>query len=124
MGFASLNPSYELRRPPSNSGITDLPDVSSPLGRKYFAKDEIIDFRFSEIYGLIRASRFLSGGAFGQSPQTLERDAMDAEVSPGVRSFRGRAKPRGPDSPTLESSLPEMAGDGGYQARHSGESAE
>jgi hypothetical protein len=94
--------------------------VSSLPGRNYFVKDEFIFFRFSEIYGLIRASQ--SGGAFGQSPQTLERDAMDAEVSPGVRSFRGRAKPRGPDSPTLESSLVESIpqGDGGYQARHSG----
>jgi hypothetical protein len=82
-----------------------------------------IIFRFSEIYGLIRASRFQSGGAFGQSAQTLERDAMDAKVSPGVRQLRGRAKPRGLDSPTLESSLPigdvsptgltRRAGDGG-----------
>src|SRR5580704_16799613 len=98
MGFASLYPSYGPRGAPPKPGITDLPDVSSLLGRKYFGKDELIDFRFSEIYGWIRASRFQSGGAFGQSPQTLERDAMDAKVSPGVRNQRGRAKPRGPDS--------------------------
>ena len=46
------------------------------------------------------------GGAFGQSPQTLEGDAMDEKISPGVRYLFGRAKTRGPDPPTLGSSLP------------------
>src|SRR5262249_50891359 len=74
----------------------------------YFAKCEIVYLPFFRNKWFDPPVPLPPGGAFGQSPQTLERDAMDAEVSPGVRSFRGRAKPRGPDSPTLESSLPMM----------------
>jgi len=48
---------------------------------------------------------------------------MDALRPQDERRARRTAKSRGPDTPTLVSSLWWSAGDGGYQARHSGESA-
>jgi len=110
----------EARRFGARARITDLPVVSS-----LYRKNILLPF-FRNIWFYPRVL-LPHGGAFGQSPQTLERDAMDAsDIDKAYDVALGRAKPRGPDLPTLGSSLTEAipAGDGGYQARHSGESAE
>jgi len=70
---------------------------------------------------------FRPGGAFGQSPQTLEQDAVDVQVLPGGRDRHGRQSrvvliPR--RCPTLGSSPGRwFRGDGGYKARYTGERA-
>src|SRR5690348_10410807 len=86
--------------------------------------EEIFFFRFPEIYGSLPAVPFPIRGALRDRHERWKRDAMDAlarETSAPMRS----AKPCGPGAPTLASTSGSKArGDGGYQARHPGESAE
>src|SRR5215467_1078765 len=98
--------------------ITDLPDVSSP-----HRKNILLPF-FRNMWFYPRVL-FRLGGAFGQSPQTLEQDAVDVLIAPGGRDRYGRQSrvvliPRRWDQAGRRRS----GGDGGYQARHSRESAE
>ena len=95
--------------------IIDLPDKSS-LRRKNIPlplfRNQCFDPRVP----------LPPGGAFGQSPQTLERDAMDA-IDLARRAMSSRtseaARSRSPDA-GIKSADISSAGDGGYQARHSG----
>src|SRR5689334_21806793 len=104
--------------PPMRTRITDLPDVSSP-----HCKNIQLPF-FGNMWFYPRVL-FRPGGAFGQSPQTLEQDAVDVPVAPGVRDRYGRQSrvvliPRRWD----QAGRRQSGGDGGYQARHSRESTE
>jgi hypothetical protein len=63
-------------------------------------------------------------GAYRDRHGRRQRDAVDEGCTLDERRNSRMVKSRGPDLPTLGSSSPVMtASDGGYQARHSGESA-
>jgi hypothetical protein len=78
-------------------------------------------FRKLWLYVPSRAVR----GAYAQSSRNVVRDAMDVACVAGRVAQARTAKSCGPDLPTLRSSLrdDDHAGEGGYQARHSEESA-
>jgi hypothetical protein len=88
-----------------------------PCAQKYYTS-------VFQKYMIVSAHPASIRGAFGQSSPTWSagcdgRGGITGRVKP-----KRTAKSRGPDPPTLGSSLPiSSAGDGGYQARHTGENA-
>src|SRR5690349_8884533 len=94
---------------------TDLPVVLifrilvKPVRRRYFAFPE-------ERIRCIAASSRPLRRAYRDRHDTWVRDAMDRAVSPDERCRLRTAKSRGPDAPTLASSLP--VGNVGSSGRH------
>ena len=76
-----------------------LSEICQALPRKIFL------FRFSEIHDCIRPSRFHMEGRLANRHKRWNGTRWTLRISPGVRYLRGRAKTRGPDLPTLRSSL-------------------
>ena len=102
VGFASAQPILRFRRRPTGKSLRY---IRSSVCLCQASPGKIFLFRFSEYSDCIRPSRFHMEGRLANRHRRWKRDAMDVLVSPGGRDRRGRAKPRGPDTPTLVSSL-------------------